>query len=165
MEGIIIMVIMIALSTLFNKGKQEQKKSPKQMPPFSSEPAPRKQQQPARPTMQQSKPRTLEDFANEIFGQLNEKAEQMPVPKPVELPKEKQARPKFVETVEETVTSKVEARAELTHRASRTLTERPLVKQLKQQESPLNVVPSNQRELMQAIVMSEILGPPKAKQK
>jgi len=40
---------------------------------------------------------------------------------------------------------------------------RPIVQQAK--KSSFNVVPQTQQQLMQAIVTSEILGPPKAKQR
>ena len=40
---------------------------------------------------------------------------------------------------------------------------RPIVQQAKKQS--FNVLPRTQHELMQAIVTSEILGPPKAKQR
>lgn len=49
--------------------------------------------------------------------------------------------------------------------STRTLTDRPIVEKLKQQSERLQVVPQNNKELMQAIVMAEVLGPPKARRK
>ena len=161
MEGLIIAIILGIITSLFNKGKKDDnQKSPKQMPPFSSQQAPRQQKE-VRPAQQQNSRKTLEDFANEVFGQLNEKSkpvvqkvETVLPPIQVEKPIERQPKP----VVEQTTRSQ-------STNSNRVLTERPIVQKLKQQSEALQVVPSNQRELMQAIVMSEILGPPKAKQR
>ena len=158
MEGLIIAIILGIITSLVNKGKKEDtKKSTKPMPPFSSQPAPRQQKE-VRPAQQQSRPKSLEDFANEVFGQLNEKTkpvvqkvESVP-PKQEEKPIERQTQP----VVEQNSRSH-------SSNSNRSLTERPIVQKLKQQSEALHVVPSNKRELMQAIVMSEILGPPKSK--
>lgn len=156
MEGLIIMLVMIAISSLFNKAKnkeQPKKQQPKQMPPFSSQPAPRTQT--TRPnTRTQNRPKTLEDFASEVFGQLNEKAkplvQRVEEPIEIELPQEVPVQVKERQTMAQ---------------STRTLTERPLVVKLKQQSEGLQVVPRNNKELMQAIVMAEVLGPPKARRK
>ena len=157
MEGLIIAIVLGIISSLFNKSKKDKK--PTQMPPFSNQPAPRQQKE-VRPAQQQTPRKSLEDFANEVFGQLNEKSkpvvqkvETVPpiqVEKPIERPTQ--------QVVEQT------SRSQSTN-ANRVLTERPIVQKLKTQSEALQVVPSNQRELMQAIVMSEILGPPKSKQR
>lgn len=63
MEALIIAIVLWIISSLFkdkNQKQQPNKKPSKQMPPFSSQPAPRKQD-----TKQQNRPKTLEDFANE----------------------------------------------------------------------------------------------------
>ena len=153
MEGLIIMLVMIAISSLFNKAKNKEqpKKETQQMPPFSSQPAPRTQQ--TRPnTRTQNRPKTLEDFANEVFGQLNEKSKPVvqKVEQPVELALPKQAPVQVVER-------------QTMAQSTRNLTERPLVVTLKKQSEGLQVVPQNNKELMQAIVMAEILGPPKSR--
>lgn len=159
MEGVIIAVILGIITSLFNKGKKEDNKKPtKQMPPFSSQPAPRQKPE-VRPAQSQNRSKTLEDFANEVFGQLNEKSKpevkrvETPAPIKVDIPKREGSReglenkPLFEKTP-----------------STRQLKERPIVQMIKQQEEQsLHVVPSTQRELMQAIVMSEILGPPKSK--
>ena len=130
-------------------------------PPFSNQPAPRQKE--VRPKLQESRPKSLEDFANEVFGQLNEKSKpvvqkaETPVPHEMELPKREPVRE---------VREVKERKPIMSERvpSTRTLTERPIVQMIKEQETnAFQVVPTNQRELMQAIVMTEILGPPKAK--
>lgn len=163
MEGIIIMVIMFALSSMFAKGKAEdKKKQTKPMPPFSNQsaPQPREEVRPSRVETRQ--PKSLEDFANEIFGQLNDKRN--PESKPIETPAKIEVALPKVEPVREFIERKSEPVEEL--KRARGLQDRPIVQMMKQQESDrLKVVPSTQKELMQAIVMTEILGPPKAKQR
>ncbi|MEK5079785.1 hypothetical protein MKX73_12735 [Solibacillus sp. FSL W7-1436] len=155
MEGLIIMVIVFIVSTLFGKGKeQQQKKETKQMPPFSSQPAPRKQEVQRR--TEQSRPKTLEDFANEVFGQLNEKV------KPVSQRVEREL-PKLAEMPVEAARSAVEPVTEKIN--NRSLKERPIVAMAKKEAEAFQVVPSSKRDLMQAIVMTEVLGPPKARRK
>lgn len=157
MEGLIIMLVMIAISSLFNKNKnkeqpnKQQPKQTQQMPPFSSQPAPRTQETSPN-TRTQNRPKSLEDFANEVFGQLNEKTKSV-VQKveeqiEVELPKEAPVQVKERQAMSQ---------------STRNLTERPLVEKLKQQSEGLQVVPQNNKELMQAIVMAEVLGLPKSR--
>ena len=158
MEGLIIAIVLGIISSLFSKGKKDKDKKPtKQMPPFSNQPAPRQQKE-VRPAQQQTPRKSLEDFANEVFGQLNEKSkpvvQKVETVPPVQVEKPRQTQP----VVEQTTRSQ-------STNTNRSLAERPIVQKLKQQSEALQVVPSNQRELMQAIVMSEILGPPKAKQR
>ena len=160
MEGLIIAIILGIITSLFNRGKKEETKKPTkpmQMPPFSNQPAPRQQKE-VRPVQQQNPRKSLEDFANEVFGQLNEKSkpvvQKVETVPPVQVEKPRQRQP----VVEQTTRSQ-------STNTNRSLAERPIVQKLKQQSEALQVVPSNQRELMQAIVMSEILGPPKAKQR
>ncbi|WP_274309563.1 hypothetical protein [Solibacillus daqui] len=156
MEALIIAIVIGIISSLFkdkNQKQQPNKKPTKQMPPFSSQPAPRKQD--TRPdTKQQNRPKTLEDFANEVFGQLNEKTK--PVVKKVE--------PALEVVLPQEVVPKVNERPKMAE-STRTLKERPIVEKLKEQSEGLQVVPKNNKELMQAIVMAEVLGPPKARRK
>lgn len=157
MEALIIAIVLWIISSLFkdkNQKQQPNKKPSKQMPPFSSQPAPRKQD--TRPdTKQQNRPKTLEDFANEVFGKLNEKTK--PVVQEMEAPLE-------VVLPQEVVVPQVNERPKVAE-STRTLTDRPIVEKLKQQSERLQVVPQNNKELMQAIVMAEVLGPPKARRK
>lgn len=163
MEGIIIAIIMFALSSMFAKGKTEdKKKQTKQMPPFSSQPAPRPREEVRPSKVETRQPKSLEDFANEIFGQLNDKRKLEP--KSIETP----AKIEVTMPKEEPVQEFIERQPGFVEepKKARGLQDRPIVQMIKQQEADrLKVVPSTQKELMQAIVMTEILGPPKAKQR
>ncbi|MEG0438787.1 MAG: hypothetical protein RR587_06070 [Solibacillus sp.] len=161
MEGIIIMIVMFVLSSLFTKGKAEdKKKQTKPMPPFSNQSAPRPREEVRPSRVETRQPKSLEDFANEIFGQLNDKRK--PEPKPIEIPAKIEVELPKVSPAREFIERKSKPLEE--PKKARGLQERPIVQMIKQQESNrLKVVPSNQKELMQAIVMTEILGPPKAK--
>ena len=144
-----MMIIIAVVSSLFSKGKQKEQPT-KQMPPFSNQEVPR-EWSPVEPQQQRPKVKSLEDFANEVFGQLNEKVE--PKKQVVREVKEEPVRPVVQEFVRKERTS---TRPELG-------ATRPIVQQAK--KSSFNVVPQTQQQLMQAIVTSEILGPPKAKQR
>ena len=144
-----MMIIIGIVSSLFSKGKQKEQ-STKQMPPFSNQEVPR-EWSPVEPKQERTKVKTLEDFANEVFGQLNEKVESKK--QVVREVKEEPVQPIVKEVVKKERTS---TRPELG-------ASRPLVQQAKRKS--FNVVPQTQHELMQAIVTSEILGPPKAKQR
>lgn len=162
MEGIIIMIIMFVLSSLFSKGKAEdKKKQTKPMPPFSNQSAPRPREEVRPSRVETRQPKTLEDFANEIFGQLNDKRNQQE-PAPVAPPAKMEAALPKVEPVRQIVERSSEVVKE--PKRDRSLQERPIVQMIRQQEAnQLKVVPTTQKELMQAIVMTEIIGPPKAK--
>ena len=149
MEGLIMMIIIAVISSVLGKGKKTDEPT-KQMPPFSNQEVPR-EWSPVEPQQQRPKVKSLEDFANEVFGQLNEKTE--PKKQVVREVKEEPVRPVVQEFVRKERTS---TRPELG-------ATRPIVQQAK--KSSFNVVPQTQQQLMQAIVTSEILGPPKAKQR
>lgn len=149
MEGLIVAIIIGVISSLFSKDKKKEHPT-KQMPPFSNQEIPQKWS-PVEPKQERPKVKTLEDFANEVFGQLNEKVE--PKKQVVREVKEEPVRPIMKEVVKKERTS---TRPELG-------ATRSLVQQAKRES--LNVVPQTQQQLMQAIVMSEILGLPKAKQR
>lgn len=156
MEGLIIMIIIFVVSSLLGKGKEQQKKESNQMPPFSSQPAPRKQEVEQR--TEQRRPKSLEDFANEVFGQLNEKAKPVAQQMTQELPKQ----------VEKPV---IEAKRVITDaridnpNSARSLKERPIVALAKKEAEAFQVVPTSQRDLMQAVIMTEVLGPPKSRRR
>ena len=149
MEGLIMMIIIAVVSSLFSKGKQKEQPT-KQMPPFSNQEVPR-EWKPVEQKQERPKVKTLEDFANEVFGQLNEKVE--PKKQVVREVKEEPVQPVVKEVVKQERTF---TRPELG-------ATRPIIQQAKRKS--FNVVPQTQQQLMQAIVMSEILAPPKAKQR
>ncbi len=149
MEGIIMMVVLFVISTLFTKDKTKEKKT-KQMPPFSNQRVPREstRDEPERP-----KVRSLDDFAQEIFGQLNERAETV-----------RDVRPTIEEPVKELVKEAAEElRGNRTSSRPELGASRPIV-QREKTKSPV-VVPSTREQLIHAVITSEILGPPKAKQR
>lgn len=149
MEGLILAIVIAIISSVLGKDKTKDKPA-KPMPPFSNQEVPR-EWSPVEPKQERPKVKTLEDFANEVFGQLNEKVE--PKKQVVRELKREPVRPVVQEVVKKERTS---TRPELG-------ASRPLVQQAKRK--PFNVVPRTQQQLMQAIVTSEILGPPKAKQR
>ncbi|MFF5993744.1 hypothetical protein AAGS61_03165 [Lysinibacillus sp. KU-BSD001] len=151
MEGLIIMIIIGIVSSLLSKNKEQPEQKPtKAMPPFSQQKPPRENTQRRSHTSERPKVKSLEDFANEIFGQLNEKAEQKQV---THEPIVEQVKPVVQEVVRETRKS---TRPELG-------ASRPIVQQAKKES--LVVVPQTKEQLMQAIITSEILALPKAKQR
>ena len=150
MEGLIIPIIIAVISMLFSNKNKKNEKPTKQMPPFSNQEVPR-EWSPIEPKQERPKVKTLEDFANEVFGQLNEKLE--PKKQVVHEVKEEPVQPVVQEAVKKERTF---TRPELG-------ATRPIVQQAKR--ASFNVVPQTQQQLMQAIVTSEILGPPKAKQR
>lgn len=164
MEGLIIMIIIGIISSVFSqKGKA---KDGKQMPPFSNKSVPT--QEPRQATT--SRPKSLEDFANEIFGQLEQKQPEQKreviLPKTVEKPKAEMAMPvneRPKRTFEQRV-KEPENKLE-TSRGRVNIEQTARVKQMQEKTKPVFVTPRTQETLVQAIVTAEILGPPKAKQR
>ena len=148
MEGLIIMIVMFVLSTLFTKDKNKQKET-KPMPPFSNQQIPRESTR-EKPRRERPKVRSLDDFAKEVFGQLSEKAE--PAQAAREIVKEPVAEP-----VREAI------RGERKSTRPELGTSRPILQRAKKES--LVVVPQTREQLVQAVITSEILGPPKAKQR
>ena len=166
MESIIIFAIIAIISALFNKDKKQpekQKPSKQQMPSFGQQTVPEK----SRPVPGKQRPavKSLEDFANEIFGQLNEKVEQQ---KPTQ-PRQSQTIPVVptptIETARQVAIGQAKAEERRSERRSERppLGERPLTKKLSQQS--ISYAPKSRMDLVQGLVMAEILGPPKAKRK
>ncbi len=150
MEGLIIVIVISIISALFNKDKKKpQQQKQNSMPTFGQQQIPEKSD----PVPQTRKPAaaSLEDFANEIFGQLNEKTEQKPPTVKVTPPE-----PVVVASARESIRSNRSDRAPLAERA--------ITKKIVQQEQKIKFVPKSREDLVQAIVMAEVLGQPKAKQ-
>lgn len=148
MEGLIIMIVMFVLSTLFTKDKTKQKET-KQMPPFSNKQVPQEHKR-EEPRRERPKVRSLDDFAKEVFGQLSEKTE------PAQNDRKIIEEPVLKPVMEVTRGERKSTRPELG--ASRPIIQRQKTK------SPV-IVPSTREQLVQAVITSEILGPPKAKQR
>jgi len=162
MESLIIFIIIGIISALFNKDKKQpekQKPSKQQMPSFGQQTVPEK----SKPVPQKQRPaaRSLEDFANEIFGQLNEKVEEQ---KPKQL-KPRQSQTVLVTPTVDTARQVAIDQAKAAERRSERppLGDRPLTKKLSTQS--ISFAPKSRKDLVQGLIMSEILGPPKAKRK
>ncbi|MFJ7888537.1 hypothetical protein ACIQYL_10645 [Lysinibacillus xylanilyticus] len=159
MEQLIIVVIIAIVSSIF--GKSKNKKEQKPMPPFNKnshvEP-PVEMTQERRPT---SKPQSFEDFARGFLGEWEN-----------EQPKFEEPKKNVEETIKNEVPSYVAPPLIPTERASRT-TNRESIGRLaagkkvvvaSESQSAFNL-PTSKKSLMQAVVMAEVLGPPKAKRK
>lgn len=158
METLIIFIIIAIFSSIFGKDKKQsnkQKPTKYQMPSFGQQTIPEKTEPVKTPEV-----KSLEDFAKEIFGQLDEKLEE---PK-VKVEKTQQ----LVTDFDEARTSdnhEREKRPSLERHSSRpSLVERPIVKKLEKQEESIFAI-NSRKDLVHGLVMAEILGPPKAKRK
>ncbi|MEO4052240.1 hypothetical protein [Solibacillus sp. CAU 1738] len=153
MESLIIIIIIGIISSVFSK--KGNPKETKQMPPFSQQPVPK--QEPRQATT--AAPKSLEDFANEIFGRLEQKqpevVREVLKPKPVEVQQPETRKQVVAEPVKRQERSQKRENIEQTAR----------VKQIQEKTKPVFVTPTTQQALMQAVITSEILGPPKAKQR
>lgn len=154
MEGLIIMAVIAILSRIFsnNGDKQKKQKQSPAMPPFSNgkpqatyiEPEP--VERPSRPKLEV---KSLDDFAKEVFGQLQEKVQKeqpkvaVDVVEPVETAPVKTARPIFMERPE--------------------LGEGRTIIQKERQKQKGVQIPNTREDLVQAVIMAEVLGPPKAR--
>lgn len=152
-----MMVIIFIISSLINnKGKNKEQKP---MPPFGQKEIPKDNA----PAPQKARPvvKSLEDFANEVFEQLNGKTqppkEVIVKPAQQELPVFEKAEQQFDREVLKRAQERKSNRAELA-------ANRPLLKKLQQKKTASYAVPNTKEQLVQAIITSEIFGPPKAKQ-
>lgn len=156
MESLIIFIVVAIISSIFGKSKNGQKQH-EQMPPFnpsaeqtSLEPKRTRSKQ-ARPTIQ-----SFEDFAKEILSEVKEKIEQ---------PKSKQVSTEVVEVQQqmpaprETMKSRLEERKNVGDRKDIEINERT-----REIDVVSSIAKPTHKALIQAIVMAEVLGPPKAKQ-
>ena len=162
MEQLIIFVIIAIVSSIFGKAK---KKEQKPMPPFNKEsqvesPVNQKTEMTPRqrPT---SKPQSFEDFAREFLGEWKNEHPKVEEPKKI-----------VEETINKEVPSYVAPSLIPTEKESRT-TNRESIGRLAAGKKVAAVaetqsafqLPRSKKSLMQAVVMAEVLGPPKAKRK
>lgn len=164
MEGLIFMVITFIVGAIINAAKNKQQ-NPKAMPPFNNKQPKQKFELPKQPNVRKS----LEDFANEVFQQLNEKTQ----PKPTDHPIESQPEP-F--KAEEIVKKRVESRSISSNNrpafdGNRSSTRNSTIVPKSSSSDFIkdneigNIVPTTRSALVHAIITTEILGPPKAKRK
>lgn len=150
MEGLIIAIIIGLISSFMSK-KDDKKASPtkpfmpqKEMPRVETTQAqgklaPRKSMRP------KIEVKSLEDFARDVMTQLSTKEE---APQPVQ-----PVAPKLVEVVEQRQSLEV-----------RMKDRQQTVRVVEKRVESFNV-PSNRKQLQQAIIMTEVLGKPKSKQR
>ncbi|MFJ7735338.1 hypothetical protein ACIQ2D_03250 [Lysinibacillus sp. NPDC097287] len=165
MEQLIIFIIIAIVSSLFGKSKnKEQKQMPsfdkdaKQQPPVVTNTEERK---PQRPTINTQ---SFEDFARGFLGDIQEK-------QPGKHIREERMQPVEIEVAEQTP-SYVAPPLIPTDSHNRK-TDRPSFGRMASGKKEVNVTSTNQtfelptskQALMQAVVMAEVLGPPKAKRK
>ncbi|MDN4495334.1 hypothetical protein [Ureibacillus aquaedulcis] len=147
MEGIIMMVVLFIISSILGAAKNKPQNQ-KAMPPFNNQPTKHSYDLPKQPEQRKS----LEDFAGEVFQQLSDKSRHnQPIEKEVVA---KQTVPKIRPVLDGNRSS---------NRSSAT--------SLKTQADPIkqneigSLVPTTRNALVQAIITTEILAPPKAKRK
>lgn len=164
MEGIIGMVVIFILSSLF-AGKE--KKEQKPMPPFNNKQTTQRSQS-SKKVDRREPQKSLEDFASEVFQQLNDRTSTRSSNRSLEQPSRDLARR---ETIVENNVSKTDVKnarptldANRSNRSSNITRAKTTKGNIKQREIG-NFVPTNREALVQAIITSEILGPPKAKQR
>ncbi len=165
MGTIMLMVAIFVISSLLNGNKKQ--KQQKAMPPFNNKPNTQNFDQPRQLEQRKSTTKSLEDFASEIFQRLNDAANTQTFDnrrekledvkshtsaKVIEMqPLKQNTRPKFDEN-----RSSVRSTKEAASKAS--------MDDIKKKEIG-SIVPTSREALIQAIITSEILGPPKAKQR
>lgn len=176
MEQIIILIIMLALGSLF--GKKKEKPEPKQRPERQPRPATMQrpvEREPARPAA--SKSRTLKDLSRELFENIQEEfqelQQEMQDPEKPKDPQKKQnpqseifypetpvekQRQKQMEQPKPAFSRPERQSRKREHQSDRTsaiMTDEPILQE--------DFVPRTQQQVLQGIVYSEILGPPKSK--
>jgi len=151
-----MMVVLFIISSVIN-GVKKKNQEQKPMPPFNNKPTtmfdlPNKTE--AR--------KSLEDFASEVFQQLNEKVQPNASEKPVE---SLQVPDKVKEVVEKEIESRrpVFDDKRSSNRSSSIPLKEPKADEIKQGEIG-KLVPTTREALVNAIITTEILGPPRAKQ-
>lgn len=172
------MIVIALLTRLFSSNGDDAKKKQKPtsaMPPFSNNKPLSTPVESERPVREKKKPvvevKSLEDFAQEIFGQLQQKVEKPALP--VE-PTSSKASPvassapvaeKPLSRMEQSNRSSMQPRSEMTRSGLQERKElgadRAILQRSKQQRATI-VIPTSRQELVQSIVMAEVLGKPKA---
>ncbi|MFU8647390.1 hypothetical protein ACNA06_08700 [Lysinibacillus sp. RSDA_15] len=159
MEQLIIIAIIAIVSSIF--GKSKNKKPQKSMPPFNN-----KDTRVESPVLEETpqhhqKPQSFEDFAREFIGDWipeNEKVQE--AKKLVEEQVTKEV-PSYV--APPIISADVPKRSFIREQKGRLAAGKEEVK-VTGTHSPFQV-PQSKNALMQAVVMAEIIGPPKAKRK
>lgn len=155
LEGLVIFIIIAIISKLLSRGKEEQKHS-EQMPPFHQHAKPSESNNEKKRSQslprQRSTVQSFEDLTKKFLGDLKETAnvptqtmEHIHDDKPVATPVEIGRNVPFVE--------------------SQPRNKQTLQRKLNCQTTVTTVIPKTRNELVQAVIVSEVLGLPKAKRK
>lgn len=165
MEQIIIFIIIAIVSSLFSKSKN---KEPKQMPPFNKDAKPQspvftntEEQKMERPTVNTQ---SFEDFARKFLGNVQDE-------QPEKNLRKEDRQPAAIEVIEHTPRNV--APSLIPTDVPERNKERKSYGRMRAEKKEVHVTSSNQtfalptskQALMQAVVMAEVLGPPKAKRK
>lgn len=165
MEQLILFAIIAIVTSLFGKSKNKEQK---QMPTFDKDAKPQppvftntEEQKHQRPTINTQ---SFEDFARKFLGDIQDEQPQKDIPK-------KYVQPVEIEVAEQTP-SYVAPPFKPTDTHQRKI-ERPSIGRMatgkkEVQETSAHqtfALPTSKKALMQAVVMAEVLGPPKAKRK
>ena len=150
MEGLIIAILIGLVTSFLNKKDDKQAKETKPFMPQKQMPSETTQahrkDKPARPRVQM---KSLEDFTRDVMAQLQTKAE----PKAEEVAEtvKQAAAPKIEQPARQPIEERVKARQQ----TARTV------------ETPAAAfeLATSRQSLQQAIIMAEVLGKPKAKQR
>lgn len=162
-------VIIYIIKAIFSGDKQ--KKEQKSMPPFNNGPTVNTFELPNQKDQRKST-RSLEDFASEVFQQLNEKTtstkNSMPSFEKQQTRVKKEESRTSIKTVEaknemSTGRPTFDQNRSATRGLSHSIPKNSMDK-IKQTEIG-SFVPKTKKDLVQAIITSEIIGPPKARQR
>ncbi|PIC65427.1 hypothetical protein CSV79_02060 [Sporosarcina sp. P13] len=174
MEQLIILIVMLALSSLFGKKKkkpEEQKPTSEQRPIHTQTKQLEPERTNAAPT---NKPRSLKDLSRDLFEDIQREFKDLQTE--MEEPKQQtQApqtevfypeQPKPQKQQQRPAKPASPARAERSERQpsrGRLRSERPTVLVEDSRILQEDLIPKTSKQVLQGIVYSEILGPPKAK--
>lgn len=166
MEGLILAIIIAIVSSLFS-GKNK-KKEQQSMPPFNNKPNEKPVQSTIQPE-QQSKPKTLEDFAKGIFEQLNE---QQPFSDLAgkQQPKVETTKSEPIVEIEKGSNKRKPLSENRSTRQSEekmtpTTAPKPVIHDVIKENEIGQFIPNSREALIQAVITSEIIGLPKSKQR
>ncbi|MBK3493328.1 hypothetical protein JFL43_00280 [Viridibacillus sp. YIM B01967] len=161
MEGIILLLISLAIGAIFKDKKTEDKQAPKKRPvqkPQTTQQRPTQQRKPEPARAERS--RSLEDYAKKVFSDLEKQFGEQPKVKTAKEFVEEKVVP-VQERVRVADSSRNSDSPRSTRPAMSRMKEAP--KKAKQTDKSAFNFPQTQNELVQSIMMAEILGPPKSK--
>ncbi|AXH98972.1 hypothetical protein DV702_04035 [Sporosarcina sp. PTS2304] len=170
MEQLIILVVMLALGSLFGKKKEqpEEKRTPTQQRPIHTQ---TKQVEPERTNAAPVKQsRSLKDLSRDLFDDiqkefkdLQNEMEEPKQPQPSRVPQTEVFYPQQPPRPVKPATPARVERAERQPSRGRLHSERSTVLVEDSRILQEDLIPRNSKQVIQGIVFSEILGPPKAK--